>query len=325
MKKIVVVLFMTLLITNPIYSAGGNPRISGSSSYEIEVVIEAPWGNDKGEFGYLAVNAPGEIPKGAVPSKVLIGPTCFTVSYSGNIYVLDLVNRRIQIFDKKGKFKEIINLELPEDVIVDNYSFQEMHVDSSGNIYAKYTINIGGWFIFNNQGQLVKRIIDRKEATDRLKRVRLYKEKIEKGEDEIYEIYHPDKKDNAIKELNERIASLEVIYRNSALIDFDENDDKEIRIDKDKNYYLGKSHKITSGVIQKVNKITKEISVIKDQKMKLKDMDLATIRINDESINIVGSMSGDEYISDDKTVHKLVRSSDPNEMHPVKIIRWKRR
>ena len=60
-----------------------------------EIIVRGKWGDMPGEFGIQR--------EGLRP-----GPSSFDVDYSGNIYVLDDVNNRIQMFDSNGNFvKEI--------------------------------------------------------------------------------------------------------------------------------------------------------------------------------------------------------------------------
>jgi hypothetical protein len=79
-----------------------------------EMVLFAPWGDAEGELGR-------KTPEEGAPE----GPMSFTVAEDGSVYVLDQVNRRVQIF-KDGKFSR--ELEIPGD------TFQDLALDPNGRI-----------------------------------------------------------------------------------------------------------------------------------------------------------------------------------------------
>ena len=54
-------------------------------------VLRAPWGSDPGQFGLI-------------PEAEGVGPQSLCLDPHGNIYVLDLVNRQVQIFTPLGEF-----------------------------------------------------------------------------------------------------------------------------------------------------------------------------------------------------------------------------
>ena len=59
--------------------------------YRSREVLSAPWGRDPGQLGLLE-QAEG------------VGPQSLCVDPAGNIYILDLVNRRVQVFSPQGEF-----------------------------------------------------------------------------------------------------------------------------------------------------------------------------------------------------------------------------
>lgn len=60
-------------------------------TYRSREVLSAPWGRDPGQLGLLE-QAEG------------VGPQSLCVDEEGNIYILDLVNRRVQVFSPQGEF-----------------------------------------------------------------------------------------------------------------------------------------------------------------------------------------------------------------------------
>jgi len=98
-----------------------------------EIVIEGEWGSKSGEFGLLI--------KGSPPQ----GPESFCVDKEGNIYVLDVINYRIQVFDKEGNIKRILkydrNYRFPDDLVV----------DENGNLYL--LTEECEFIVFSNMGE----------------------------------------------------------------------------------------------------------------------------------------------------------------------------
>ncbi len=60
-------------------------------AYRAQEVLFAPWGGDPGQLGLLE-QAEG------------VGPQSLCTDEDGNIYILDLVNRRVQIFSPQGQY-----------------------------------------------------------------------------------------------------------------------------------------------------------------------------------------------------------------------------
>jgi hypothetical protein len=71
-----------------IISAGG---LHAAEVYRSQEVLSAPWGKGPGRFGLLE-QAEG------------VGPQSLCVDGAGNIHVLDLVNRRVQVFSPQGEY-----------------------------------------------------------------------------------------------------------------------------------------------------------------------------------------------------------------------------
>ena len=78
----------TLLVAMILIMAGPG---SGGETYLSREILFAPWGQQPGEFGLLE-QAEG------------VGPQSLSLDAAGNVYVLDLVNRRVQIFGPRGEF-----------------------------------------------------------------------------------------------------------------------------------------------------------------------------------------------------------------------------
>jgi len=71
--------------------------------YVPKVIIQGKWGNKPGEFGVWGEMIEGE--------EITYGPSGIAVDSKGNIYILDMVNERIQKFDSEGKYLLSIPVE----------------------------------------------------------------------------------------------------------------------------------------------------------------------------------------------------------------------
>ncbi|NLH38988.1 MAG: hypothetical protein GX445_02875 [Elusimicrobia bacterium] len=71
--------------------------------YKPRVIIEGKWGDGPGEFGTW-----GDIMNSEM---IEYQPNSLSVDSKGNIYILDLVNERIQKFDSNGKYLKSISVE----------------------------------------------------------------------------------------------------------------------------------------------------------------------------------------------------------------------
>lgn len=102
---------------------------------EPEVVVEGKWGDKVGEFGIITEGSPPQ------------GPESFCVDMEGNIYILDVMNYRMQVFNKECEIQNVIKYnkvyEIPDDLCV----------DEKGNLYLlteKHQI-----IIFSNKGDII--------------------------------------------------------------------------------------------------------------------------------------------------------------------------
>ncbi len=76
-----------------------------TEEYVQKVIIEGKWGTNAGEFG----KAEDIMVRDDWMSKVI--PESLAVDSKGNIYILDIVNNRIQKFNNKGRY--IKNIKVP--------------------------------------------------------------------------------------------------------------------------------------------------------------------------------------------------------------------
>jgi len=141
-NKIIAIIFAFLLAMGFVFAGGRNNKdVIASESlktlqepdtmmfekYEMKVLIDAKWGSGPGEFGKID-NIEG-------PST---GPSAFTVSSDGCIYVLDNINKRVQKFDTQGKF--LYEVKYTEFVFEDSKEWLKfapfaLAVDDESNIY----------------------------------------------------------------------------------------------------------------------------------------------------------------------------------------------
>ncbi len=83
-----VILFLAL--SSPAY---------GNETYVSQEIIAAPWGSETGQFGLI------EEAEGVGPQSLCLDP-------EGNIYILDLVNRRVQVFTPQGDYLRQIPFQI---------------------------------------------------------------------------------------------------------------------------------------------------------------------------------------------------------------------
>jgi len=71
--------------------------------YVPKVIIRGKWGSNPGEFGVWETMNEGD--------RIVYEPTSMAVDSKGNIYILDIVNERIQKFDSEGRYLLSIPVE----------------------------------------------------------------------------------------------------------------------------------------------------------------------------------------------------------------------
>ncbi len=104
------------------------------------ITKEIAYGKGKGEIG--AVDE-GE--------GALIGPKSFAVDDEGNIYILDTVNNRIQIFSLSGDY--LSNIPLKKGIFA-----EDIAVDKQGLIYI-YDGMIGELYQYDKNGNVINKIL----------------------------------------------------------------------------------------------------------------------------------------------------------------------
>ncbi len=109
LKTIVLLFFLTFFIVDPVIA---------EHKVNVQVVLAGDWGSKEGEFG---IDRSG---------KTELGYALDFLISKDNIYILDSINNRIQMFDLNGKYKGIIKLNfkwqdlgLPWDFTLCNHMF----------------------------------------------------------------------------------------------------------------------------------------------------------------------------------------------------------
>jgi hypothetical protein len=104
------------------YEAGAQEEGSPSEIREIiekqkrEVVFRAQWGSGPAELGCI-------VPQEASPE----GPSSFALDSSGRIFVLDQVNKRVQLYDYNGEHIRAIPIS--------SSTFSDIEIGQSGNLF----------------------------------------------------------------------------------------------------------------------------------------------------------------------------------------------
>jgi len=94
-------------------TAQTQPADSLPEKYVKKVLIEAKWGDGPGEFGITpTLEQFKQMVKqhGSVCGEIY-GPDYFDIDESGNIYILDQINKRVQLFDQDGEFIGMLGVE----------------------------------------------------------------------------------------------------------------------------------------------------------------------------------------------------------------------
>lgn len=95
MKKFFLFMSLLLSLSGFLSGQGMNNQSVITEEYVPRVIIEGKWGTNAGEFGRTA---------SPVEDGGSIAPSSLAVDSTGNIYILDLVNNRIQKFNNLGKY-----------------------------------------------------------------------------------------------------------------------------------------------------------------------------------------------------------------------------
>lgn len=116
-------------------------------TYVSEVVLQTPWAEKNlvyddeesppGELGVYQYVVPDSL-KDQVDAGLPEGPTSFTVAPSGDIYITDPLNKRIQRFDENGNFVSVIpipHFEGSKYVQAYQYEWSLICADRHNNIY----------------------------------------------------------------------------------------------------------------------------------------------------------------------------------------------
>jgi hypothetical protein len=113
-------------------------------TYRSQEVLSTPWGRGSGQLGLLE-QAEG------------VGPQSLCVDAAGNIYILDLVNRRVQVFSSGGEFiRQTACGILAHDLLLgpsgEMYLLAPYHglvekYDAEGNLLTSWLISPDIWLI----------------------------------------------------------------------------------------------------------------------------------------------------------------------------------
>ncbi len=104
-----------------------------------EVVFKTPWGEGPTELNHM-------IPEEANPEA----PMSFVVDDSGTIFVLDQVNKRVQVYDKTGK--HIKTIPIPA------VTFSDIAIGESGNLFLLDRFVYKTVVLIDDKGNILKKV-----------------------------------------------------------------------------------------------------------------------------------------------------------------------
>jgi hypothetical protein len=144
--SVLLLILSLIFLTIPSAASAENPVTPQQEGWTI-IEKEVPYGDGPGEVGAYSR---GEGDFG--------GPKSFTVDDAGTIYVLDMVNKRVQVYSKNLDFLRSVNLSQigGEDIAVDGLGniyilyagkSQIVQYDSTGKIISTVKLNSAHWRI----------------------------------------------------------------------------------------------------------------------------------------------------------------------------------
>ncbi len=104
-----------------------------------EVVFKTAWGSGPAELGRI-------IPQEASPE----GPMSFVIDSSGNIFVLDQLNKRVQVYDETGK--HIKTIPIPA------VTFSDIAIGESGNLFLLDRYVSEMVVLIDDEGEILKKV-----------------------------------------------------------------------------------------------------------------------------------------------------------------------
>jgi len=104
-----------------------------------EVVFKTAWGSGSDELGRI-------IPQEASPEA----PMSFVIDSSGNIFVLDQLNKRVQVYDKTGK--HIKTIPIPA------VTFSDIAIGKSGNLFLLDRFVYKTVVLIDDKGNILKKV-----------------------------------------------------------------------------------------------------------------------------------------------------------------------
>jgi len=136
--KKLILLVLSLVLLAVLFVIKNKANNVQQETYRSELLIDASWGNQPGQFGIYTPHEEGPT----------VGPETFTATANGDIYIDDLSNGRIQKFSNSGELIAIIHLSHWGEAIC---------VDISGNIYLyESTLIPKRIYQFDEKGNLLK-------------------------------------------------------------------------------------------------------------------------------------------------------------------------
>ena len=130
MKKAVLIL-VVLAFIGILFIVSNHADNIEKQIYVSQVVIDAPWGIEPGQFGIYDPLEHGE-------GGPIVGPRTLTVAVNGDIYIYDAQNGRIQTINNSGQLISIIPLSESGD---------EICTDGAGNVYLYRTAQVPNMII----------------------------------------------------------------------------------------------------------------------------------------------------------------------------------
>ncbi|KKN09900.1 hypothetical protein LCGC14_1042060 [marine sediment metagenome] len=145
MKRLFLSVFLSLIIIFALISGAyllrptniniNIDKLQNVKSEQRVLLIQGSWGKDKGQFG---IDESGWLP----------GPMSLASDANDNVFLLDQLNSRVQIFSDRGQLIDVLK--------IDNTTYEDIAIDDDGFIYLLDPVENRLVRKFNRHGKIIR-------------------------------------------------------------------------------------------------------------------------------------------------------------------------